>query len=34
VFAVYQTGGVGVEPVLYVLGPNAPTVARTVRNLL
>jgi predicted fused transcriptional regulator/phosphomethylpyrimidine kinase/predicted transcriptional regulator len=34
VFAVYQTGGVGVEPVLYVLGPDAPTVARVVRTLL
>ena len=32
--AVYQTGGVGVEPVVYVLGPDAPAVARTVRDLL
>ena len=31
---VYQTGGVGVEPVLYVLGPDAPTVARVVRDAL
>ncbi|WP_284032576.1 thiamine-phosphate synthase family protein [Halobaculum lipolyticum] len=31
---VYQTGGVGVEPVLYVLGPDAPAVARTVRDLV
>ncbi|MFC7097646.1 thiamine-phosphate synthase family protein [Halobaculum marinum] len=31
---VYQTGGVGVEPVVYVLGPDAPAVARTVRDLL
>ncbi|UIP00389.1 helix-turn-helix domain-containing protein [Halobaculum sp. CBA1158] len=34
VLAVYQTGGVGVEPVLYVLGPDAPTVARVVRELV
>ncbi|PSQ06769.1 DNA-binding protein [Halobacteriales archaeon QS_6_71_20] len=34
VVAVYQTGGVGVEPVLYVLGPDAPTVARVVRDAL
>ncbi|WP_277554166.1 thiamine-phosphate synthase family protein [Halobaculum limi] len=34
VVAVYQTGGVGVEPVLYVIGPDAPTVARVVRGLL
>ncbi|WP_435065197.1 thiamine-phosphate synthase family protein [Halobaculum sp. EA56] len=32
--AVYQTGGVGIEPVLYVIGPDAPTVARVVRDLL
>ena len=31
---VYQTGGVGVEPVLYVLAPDAPTVARVVRDAL
>jgi predicted fused transcriptional regulator/phosphomethylpyrimidine kinase/predicted transcriptional regulator len=29
---LYQTGGFGIEPVLYVLGPDAPTVARTVRE--
>ncbi|QZP36848.1 thiamine-phosphate synthase family protein [Halobaculum magnesiiphilum] len=34
VFAVYQTGGVGVEPVLYVVGPDAPTVSRRVRDIL
>ena len=28
---LYQTGGFGVEPVLYVLGPDAPTVARQLR---
>lgn len=31
---LYQTGGFGVEPVLYVLGPDAPTVARRVRHVL
>lgn len=31
---LYQTGGFGVEPVAYVLGPDAPTVARTVRECL
>ncbi|MFW6018905.1 MAG: thiamine-phosphate synthase family protein [Halapricum sp.] len=30
---LYQTGGFGVEPVVYVLGPDAPTVAGVVRNL-
>jgi len=29
---LYQTGGFGVEPVLYILGPNAPTVATTLRD--
>jgi predicted fused transcriptional regulator/phosphomethylpyrimidine kinase/predicted transcriptional regulator len=29
---LYQTGGFGVEPVLYILGPDAPTVARTLRD--
>lgn len=29
---LYQTGGFGVEPVLYLLGPDAPTVARTLRE--
>ena len=31
---LYQTGGFGVEPVAYVLGADAPTVARTVRTCL
>ena len=31
---LYQTGGFGVEPVIYVLGPDAPTVATTVRELV
>jgi predicted fused transcriptional regulator/phosphomethylpyrimidine kinase/predicted transcriptional regulator len=30
---VYQTGGFGVEPILYVLAADAPTAARTVREL-
>jgi len=30
---LYQTGGFGVEPIAYVLGPDAPAVARTVRTL-
>jgi predicted fused transcriptional regulator/phosphomethylpyrimidine kinase len=29
---LYQTGGFGVEPVLYALGPDAPTVARRLRD--
>ncbi|ESP89677.1 thiamine-phosphate synthase family protein [Candidatus Halobonum tyrrellensis] len=33
-FVLYQSGGFGIEPVLYVLGPDAPTVARVVRDLL
>lgn len=33
-FALFQTGAVGVEPILYVLGPDAPTVVRTVRDAL
>jgi len=30
---LYQTGGFGIEPVIYVLGPDAPTVAATIRDL-
>jgi len=30
---LYQTGGFGIEPALYVLGPDAPTVARTLREV-
>ena len=30
---LYQTGGFGIEPVLYVLGPDAPTVATTLRDI-
>jgi len=29
---LYQTGGFGIEPILYLLGPDAPTVARTLRE--
>ncbi|MFC7075741.1 thiamine-phosphate synthase family protein [Haloarcula halophila] len=31
---LYQTGGMGVEPVVYVLGPDAGTVAERTRELL
>jgi predicted fused transcriptional regulator/phosphomethylpyrimidine kinase/predicted transcriptional regulator len=31
--AVYQTGGFGIEPIIYLLGPDAETLARTVRRL-
>jgi predicted fused transcriptional regulator/phosphomethylpyrimidine kinase/predicted transcriptional regulator len=31
---LYQTGGMGVEPVVYVLGPDAVTVAERARELL
>jgi predicted fused transcriptional regulator/phosphomethylpyrimidine kinase len=30
---LYQTGGFGVEPVLYALGPDALTVARRLREM-
>jgi predicted fused transcriptional regulator/phosphomethylpyrimidine kinase/predicted transcriptional regulator len=33
-FVLYQTGGYGIEPITYVLGPDAPTVARVVRETL
>jgi predicted fused transcriptional regulator/phosphomethylpyrimidine kinase len=33
VTVLYQTGGFGVEPVLYVLGPGAPAVARSLRGV-
>ncbi len=29
---LYQTGAVGIEPIVYVLGPDAPTVAGVVRT--
>ena len=32
-FVIYQTGGFGIEPISYVLGPDAPTVASTVRSV-
>ncbi|UTF53602.1 thiamine-phosphate synthase family protein [Natronosalvus rutilus] len=31
---LYQTGGEGIEPLTYVLGPDAEAVARTIRELL
>ncbi|XVH30554.1 thiamine-phosphate synthase family protein [Haloferacaceae archaeon DSL9] len=33
-FVLYQTGGFGIEPITYVLGPDASTVASVVRELL
>jgi predicted fused transcriptional regulator/phosphomethylpyrimidine kinase len=29
---LYQSGGFGIEPIIYVLGPDAPTVAEIVRE--
>jgi hypothetical protein len=34
VFVLYQSGAYGIEPITYVLGPDAPTVAEAVRDLL
>ena len=34
VIVVYQTGAVGVEPIVYVLAPTAAEAARVVRELL
>ena len=31
---LYQSGGFGIEPIVYVLGPDAQTVADTVRDLV
>ncbi|WP_049923031.1 thiamine-phosphate synthase family protein [Halopiger djelfimassiliensis] len=31
---LYQTGGMGIEPLIYVLGPDAESVADDVRSLL
>jgi predicted fused transcriptional regulator/phosphomethylpyrimidine kinase/predicted transcriptional regulator len=31
---LYQTGAMGVEPIVYVLGPDAPTVAERVRAVV
>ncbi len=33
-FVLYQTGGFGIEPISYVLGPDAPTVASVVREVV
>ncbi|RDZ65593.1 DNA-binding protein [Haloferax sp. Atlit-12N] len=33
-FVVYQSGGYGIEPITYILGPDAPAVADVVRVLL
>src|SRR6056297_329203 len=32
-FVLYQTGGFGIEPISYILGPDAPTVAAAVRSI-
>ena len=32
-FVLYQTGGFGIEPISYVLGPDAPAVAAAVRSV-
>ncbi|AHF99169.1 thiamine-phosphate synthase [Halostagnicola larsenii XH-48] len=31
---LYQTGGMGIEPITYVLGPDAESVADTVRSVI
>ncbi|RZH68597.1 thiamine-phosphate synthase family protein [Natrinema altunense] len=31
---LYQTGGMGIEPLIYVLGPDAESVADTLRSLV
>ena len=31
---LYQTGGMGIEPLIYVLGPDAESIADSVRQLL
>ncbi|ELY43346.1 thiamine-phosphate synthase family protein [Natronorubrum sulfidifaciens] len=31
---LYQTGGMGIEPLIYVLGPDAESVAETIRALI
>jgi Uncharacterized conserved protein len=33
-FILYQTGGFGIEPISYLLGPDAPTVAGVVRDIV
>jgi predicted fused transcriptional regulator/phosphomethylpyrimidine kinase/predicted transcriptional regulator len=34
VTVLYQTGGFGIEPIVYVLAPDAPTAAKVVRDVL
>ncbi|MXV62387.1 helix-turn-helix domain-containing protein [Natronorubrum sp. JWXQ-INN-674] len=31
---LYQTGGMGIEPLIYVLGPDAESIADTIRALI
>ena len=33
-FVLYQTGGFGIEPISYILGPDAPAVAAVVRDVV
>ena len=33
-FVLYQTGGYGIEPISYILGPDAPAVAAVVRDVV
>ena len=33
-FVLYQTGGFGIEPISYILGPDAPAVAGVVRDVV
>ena len=33
-FVLYQTGGFGIEPIVYVLAPDAPSAVTVVRKLL
>ena len=34
VLVLYQTGAVGIEPIVYVLAPSAPSAARIVRDIV
>ena len=34
VLVLYQTGAVGIEPIVYVLAPSAPAAARIVRDIV
>ncbi|MGM0606760.1 MAG: thiamine-phosphate synthase family protein, partial [Halobacteriota archaeon] len=32
-FVLYQTGGMGIEPIVYLIAPDAPTAASVAREL-